>query len=52
MRQSQSGVAEKNLDSATKALKALLEFMAAAGPFGNFFFGLSTSQLWNLIEGI
>jgi hypothetical protein len=27
-------------------------FLAAAGPVGSFFFGLATSKLWEMIEGM
>lgn len=38
--------------AATAAAKAVLEFLASMGPIGNFLFGISTTQLWSMIEGM
>lgn len=51
-KQMRNGSAEKALEAAGSALKALLEFLSSAGPIGNFFFGASSSQLWSMIEGM
>jgi hypothetical protein len=40
------------LGEAAKVIKALLEFLASAGPLGNFFFGFSTNQIWSMVEGM
>jgi hypothetical protein len=38
--------------AATAAVKSVLEFLASMGPIGNFLFGISTTQLWSMIEGM
>jgi hypothetical protein len=37
------GGAEKALEEVASVLLVLLEFLASAGPIGNFLFGLSSS---------
>lgn len=51
-RQLPTGTAAEVAESATKAAKALLEFLSSAGPIGNFLFGAGSSELWAMIEGM
>lgn len=43
---------ENALEITTEALLVLLVFLAGAGPVFSFFFGITTSQLWSMVEGM
>lgn len=52
LKQNSNEAASKNLAAASERAKELIEFLAGAGPLGNFLFGVSSSELWSMIEGM
>ena len=51
-RQLSKNLETKTLQELATVLDKILEFLAFMGPTGNFFFGLSTNQIWSMIEGM
>ena len=47
-----SGSTTDSAAATAAAVKALLEFLSAGGPIGNFLFGVTTNRLWSMVEGM
>jgi hypothetical protein len=48
----QKKLLENVLEKTSVLLLVIIEVLAGAGPFVSYFFGLSTSQLWSMFEGM